>query len=134
MSPNSRLATGAGHGGCAIKGLAVAASIARWSPSSSEGSPLRHSDFMSMFRMPTTGRSDSALLLARIGPNGDERRSSRRLAYGVLASILGQAGDTSHSTHQHCPPRQVSIPRDTNIRGPPLAGTGTPRTGIAGQL
>ena len=76
-SPSSRVATGAGLGGCAIKGLVGLASIARRSPCSGEGGPLRHSDIIHVsvsnaYRGTTTpGRGNTAFLLARIGPSGD---------------------------------------------------------------
>ena len=70
----------------------------------------------------TRGRGNLAVLLARSGASGDERRSSCRLAYGVSAYIPGRAGDTSHPAHQHSPPSQVGVPCDADIGGPLLAG------------
>ena len=128
MASSSGLATGVGHGGYTIKGLAGAASFERGTSSSGEGGPIRHSDLFHVgvsnacWGATTIGRGDSAFLLERIGANGDERRSSCCLDYGVLTSIPGRAGNTSHSTHQHSPPCQVGIPCDAGIGRHSLAG------------
>ena len=127
-APSSRMATGARHGGCTIKGLASAASFARRSPSSGEGGPLRHSDLLHVSisnackDATTPGRGNSAVLLTQSGASGDESRSTCRLAYGVSAYIPGRARDMSHPAHQHSPPSQVGVPCDADIGGPPLAG------------
>ena len=128
MAPSSRLATGAGHGGYSIKGLAGAASFARGTPSSGEGGPICHSVLFHVsvsnacWGATPIGRGNSTFLLEWSGANGDERGSWCCLDYGMLTSIPGRAGDTSHSTHQHSPPCQVGIPCDAGIGGHSLAG------------
>ena len=119
-APSSGLATGPGHGGCTVKGLAGAASFARGTPSSSEGGPLRHSELLHVsvsnacWGATTIGRG-SAFLLEQSGASGDERRSSCYLDYGVSTSIPRRTGDTPHSTHQHSPTCQVGIPCDAAL-------------------
>ena len=126
-APSSRLATGAGHGGYTIKGLAGAASVARGTPSSGEGGPICHFDLFHVgvsnacWGATAIGRDNSAFLLERSGAIGDER-SSCCLDYGLSTSISERAGDMSHSTHQHSPTCQVGIPCDAGIGGHSLAG------------
>ena len=104
-APSSGLATGVGHSGYTIKGLAGATSFARGTSSSGEGSPIRHSDLFHVgvsnacYGATTIRRGNLAFLLEQRGASGDERKSSCCLDYGVSTSIPGRAGDTSHSTH-----------------------------------